>query len=134
MPDAPEPSTEVSRPPPSALLVGVADELVVHCGKALSPLRILRAKDPAAACERILTARPLLVVVVAHPQSQSQSSRDMEELVARAYDVSALVIKIGASAQPEHVVLQLRSALKASVAPAATEDEIEIDIDDVVED
>ncbi len=63
------PSTSEDESPPSSnypwivLLVAVPDALVDECVAAASPIPVVRAPDPRTAAERVLSLRPIVVLV-----------------------------------------------------------------------
>ncbi len=126
--DTSEINTEVFRTVPSALLVGVADEHLERCTAALVPLRIVRVDEPLLAFERIVRSRPF-VIVVGHTRASLKAS-ELEELRARARDVSAQVVEIAPGVRPARLTLELRAALRAAETSREWDDEIEVDLED----
>jgi hypothetical protein len=80
-------STPIFAPAPSAMLVGVEDDDAERCSRHLAPLRILRVRHAAAACERMLATHPFVVVLGGEPREE-----DLDAICAHARDVRAQVV------------------------------------------
>lgn len=76
---------------PTAMLIGLADELASTCGAILTStgLKVLRVAHVAAACERIPVAMPQLVLV-----STTLPSDDRETITDRCVAVGAEVLRV----------------------------------------
>ena len=76
---------------PSAILVGIADDLVALCHEYLPPagLKVYRVAHAHAACERIAILLPRLVVVPA-----AMRSAELDMIEDRAAAVGAIVLHL----------------------------------------
>lgn len=96
-------------PAPSAMLVGVEDADVERCGRMLAPLRILRVKHAAAACERMLATHPFVIVLGGEPRDD-----DVEAICAYARDVRAQVVLLRDFGSEDDLRATLVEARRAS--------------------
>jgi hypothetical protein len=87
-------STPLFQPVPSLMFVGEDDTLADECASALPHLSVLRVKHGAAAVERMVVTRPLVVVV-----DETVREVDVGEVVACAHDVGAEVFRASATAR-----------------------------------
>lgn len=80
--------TPLMQPVSAVLLVGLGEVLAQQCVVATAPIACLRVGHVAAALERMLVVRPLLVVV------DAQTEDDLAELRERARDVGSVVVEV----------------------------------------
>ena len=90
------------------LLVDVPEDLVRPIAAALA-MTVLRAKHPAAACERMVTMRPL-VVVVGGEQEPDQLANVEEHALA----IAAQVVVLANLGGGDKLVLHLKAARRAA--------------------
>ena len=84
-------------PTPTAILVGLPEELAETCTEALDEagVRILRVSHVAAAAERIPVTMPQLIVV-----TTLMAPAELETLIDRSVAVGAEVLKIDPDTSP----------------------------------
>lgn len=83
--------TPVMQPVSAVMLVGLGDVLARVCEAATAPIACMRVGHVAAALERMLVVRPLLLVV------DAGSDDELGELRERARDVGSVVVEVSAS-------------------------------------
>jgi hypothetical protein len=88
-------STPIFQPVPSLMFVGEVGSLADECERQMPHLSVLRVKHAAAAVERMVVTRPLVVVV-----EDAVPEAELDEVIACAHDVTAEVVR----AFPESVV------------------------------
>lgn len=71
---------------------------------------VLKAGHASAACERMLTTRPLVVIV-----GKGLSSDEMTALRGRALDTGAQLVALDEVRQDGQLAVHLRSALRAAL-------------------
>ena len=93
---------------PSAIAVGIADDMLALCHEFLPPggLKVYRVAHAHAACERIAVLLPRLVVVPA-----AMRSADLEMIEDRAEAVGAVVLHL----DPDHGYELLSAQLHLTV-------------------
>lgn len=96
-------------PAPSAMLVGVEDADVDRCARMLAPLRVLRVKHAAAACERMLATHPFVIVLGGAPRDE-----DLEAICAHARDVRSHVVMLRDFRSDDELGATLVEARRAS--------------------
>jgi hypothetical protein len=87
------------------MFVGSDDGLASECEGASPALLLLRVAHAAAAVERMLVTRPLVVVV-----DESVSDTDLVSLIECAADIRAEVIRAPA-ARRDSIAAEVRSAI-----------------------
>jgi hypothetical protein len=81
-------ATPIFQPVPSLMVVGSDDELADEAARALPEMLHLRVAHGAAAVERMLVTRPLVVIVDA-----SVASVDFERVAECARDIRAEILR-----------------------------------------
>jgi hypothetical protein len=86
--------TPIFQPVPSLMLVGLASELADECARAFPALLVLRVGHSAAAVERMMVTRPLVVLLGTElPRGDAefvaQCARDIQAEVLRESNLSA---------------------------------------------
>src|SRR5580693_5441369 len=96
--------TPIFQPVPSLMLVGIEAEVADECGRAFPSMLLLRVGHAAAAIERMLVTRPLVVLLgsaLPRPDADAvaEIARDIRAEVIRAGDVASatLVARLRAS-------------------------------------
>jgi hypothetical protein len=82
-------STPIFQPVPSLMFVGEDGSLADECEAKLPHLSVLRVKHAAAAVERMVVTRPLVVIV-----DETVRDSDASEVIACAHDVAAEVVRM----------------------------------------
>lgn len=100
---------------PTAILVGIPEDLAVFCTDALSDggLRVLRVGHVAAASERIPVVMPQLVLV-----STTFRPEELEALNDRCVAVGAAVITVTPGGDKAALLRTLRSAANEALIKA----------------
>jgi len=101
--------TKPFTPIPCAMLVAVPAEHVDECVTLLAPLRALKVGHVRAACERMLTTRPLVVVVGGSPLEE-----EMDTLREIADSISSQIVILSDRLDPARRKLELAGALRAA--------------------
>lgn len=96
-------------PIPSAMLIGVSPDQAAECTATLAPLVMNRVAHVLAACERMVTLRPLVVVL-----GSEQSDSDMTRLREIADTISAQVVVLSERLDAARRKLELTAALRAA--------------------
>jgi hypothetical protein len=106
-----EPGIETARfkPPRVALGVGCDAEVLDRC-QAVLGLPILRVGHASAACERMLTTRPLVVIA-----GTGIMSADMTALKNRALDTGAQLVLLEECKEEEALTAHLKKALRSAL-------------------
>ncbi|HEX4446438.1 MAG TPA: hypothetical protein VH044_06875 [Polyangiaceae bacterium] len=100
--------TPIFQPVPSLMLVGVAGDVADGCARAFPALLVLRVGHTAAAVERMMVTRPLVVVLGAElPRG------DVEFVVQCARDIQAEVLRESSVPPAEFVEAVQQSLLVA---------------------
>lgn len=81
-------ATPIFQPVPAVMFVGSDDELASECAEALPHLQLLRVGHAAAAVERMLVTRPLVIVI-----DDSLSEENAARVVECAGDIRAEVLR-----------------------------------------
>lgn len=97
------------RPPRVALGVGCAQDLVEKCSTLLG-IPVLKVGHANAACERMLTTRPLVVIA-----GKGLSTDDMTALRGRALDTGAQLVALDEVRDDGQLAMSLKSALRAAL-------------------
>jgi hypothetical protein len=109
--------TPLFQPVPSIMLVGLDTELAAACEHAFPSLLVLRVGHGAAAVERMLVTRPLVVVV-----GENLARSEVALVTECARDIQAEVLR-GTNASraefPEYVRLALLVAERNRERPTA---------------
>ncbi len=100
---------------PTAILVGLPEEVAAFCTEALGDggLRVLRVGHVAAASERIPVVMPQLVLV-----SSTLRPEELEMLNDRCVAVGADVLPVGADFDHAELKAQLKSAANVALIKA----------------
>ena len=93
------------------MLVDLTAEQDRICAEALSPLQLLRVAHVVAACARMMTTRPLVVVVGGEPEPEH-----MEQLREVVASMASQVVELRGVESVERVKLELIAALRAARA------------------
>jgi hypothetical protein len=101
-------STPIFQPVPSVMFVGSDDDLATECAEALPHLPLLRVVHAAAAVERMLVTRPLVVVI-----DESLTEANAARVVECASDIRAEVLR-PASDSRGRMAEPLRAAVLAA--------------------
>jgi hypothetical protein len=102
------PMTPIFQPVPSLMLVGVDGDLADECSRAFPEFLVLRVGHAAAAVERMLVTRPLVVVL-----GDVAPAEDAELVVACARDICAEVLPASTLPAEGRVAFIRASALMA---------------------
>jgi hypothetical protein len=97
-------ATPIFQPVPSLMVVGADDGLADEVARSVPGLAHLRVAHAAAAVERMLVTRPLVVIV-----DESVAGADFERLVESARDIRAEVLRVSSAT---------RASLEASLQSA----------------
>jgi hypothetical protein len=111
--------TPIFQPVPSLMLVGVAPELADDCARAFPAVRALRVGHSAAAVERMLVTRPLVVVLgdelhASEVELVKDCARDIQAEVLRASSVDRSDL---AASVREALLLAERNRERATTPP-----------------
>ena len=100
---------------PSAILVGLSEELAAHCTETLADggLKVLKVGHVAAACERIPVVMPQIVVTTA-----GLAPHDADTLDDRCVAVGAEVIKIEPKEDRRALTVRLKDAANMALIRA----------------
>lgn len=100
---------------PTAILVGLAEDLSAECTEALADggLRVLKVGHVAAACERIPVVMPQLVVT-----TSVLNPHDAETLNDRCVAVGAEIIKVAPDQDRRALAAILRDAANKALVRA----------------
>jgi hypothetical protein len=101
-------ATPLFSPAPSLMVVGPDGDLLAACTEAVAGLQVLRVVHAAAAVERMLVTRPLVVVL-----DESLSKSDVEQVVECARDIRAEVV-VATKERGPTLAQRLRSAALAA--------------------
>jgi hypothetical protein len=101
-------ATPLFQPVPSVMFVGADDVFALECTLALPDLSHLRVAHAAAAVERMVVTRPLVVVV-----DESVMGPGLDQVIECARDIRAEVLRVS-SALRENLATMLRSAVLAA--------------------
>lgn len=106
---------------PTAILIGIGDDLAATCVEALSEggLRVLRVSHVAAASERIPVVMPQLVVIPV-----STRAEDVETLTDRCVAVGAEILRIGPQDDPTRLRKTLADAANVAFIRALRRSEV----------
>jgi hypothetical protein len=100
---------------PTAILVGLPEDLAAHCTETLADggLKVLKVGHVAAACERIPVVMPQLVVT-----TTLLSAHDADTLNDRCVAVGAQVIKVAPDQDRRALSVQLKDAANMALIRA----------------
>jgi hypothetical protein len=94
--------------PPVILFIGSDESLADECALANPVVPVLRVDHPAAAVERMLVTRPIVVVI-----DESVSADDVTSITEHAQDIRAGVVHASA-VQPGELTAAVRDAIIAA--------------------
>jgi hypothetical protein len=98
-------ATPLFQPVPSVMFVGADDMFALECTLALPDLSHLRVAHAAAAVERMVVTRPLVVIV-----DDSVTGPSLEQVIDCSRDIRAEVLRVS-SALRENLATMLRAAV-----------------------
>jgi hypothetical protein len=82
--------TPLFHPAPSMMLVGCDDDIIEECQRAFPELLVLRVAHAAAAVERMLVTRPLVVLL----SPELTQAREDRLVIECAHDIRAEIVRI----------------------------------------
>ncbi len=98
--------TPLFHPAPSLMLVGCDDAVAEECQRAFPQLLVLRVAHAAAAVERMLVTRPLVVLLGV----ELTQGREDGLVIDCAHDIRAEIVRVG-SVQPAELEASIRESL-----------------------